>query len=64
MKTHMPVVQKRVIRLSLSYTTQSERCTEVHTCANEAEAQYQIDLVKQLAPIDFQCRAIWVWKAA
>ena len=53
----------KTITLHMTYTTESERSSEVHTCKSVEEAQYLIDLTRSLAPIEFAYRAFWTMQA-
>jgi hypothetical protein len=43
----------KYLRLTIAYETDNERTVEVHKCQSREEAQYLLDLTKQLAPIRF-----------
>jgi hypothetical protein len=48
------------IRLTIAYELDNERTVEVYKCQTREEAQYQIDLTKQLTPSHFTYSARWV----
>lgn len=50
----------RILMVTIIYTTENERCVERHKCSSKEEAEYLVNLTRQLAPLELAYQAKWI----